>query len=829
MLKNKERKIDFINLLTLYILFFIMYLIVTRFTFVYGSVKDWNCQHWVFPEYFRNLFYETYDLFPDFAFNIGSGQNIYNFAYFGLLNPIVLFSYLFPFISMRTYIIISSIVVLLSGTTMMYFFLKKKFNSKIAFLGAFFYLMATPLSFHSHRHIMFVDYMPFLLMAYMGVDQYFNKNKRILLIISITLMIFTSFYYSVSGILSVIIYGVYVYLDKNKFRLKNFIIDGLKFIAPIMCAVFISGILILPTFFSLLNGRSGESDVNILMLLVPNFRLDNIIYSSYSMGLSIIVLYSLIENYFSKEIKNKYLVILIALFITFPILLYILNGTLYVDSKVLITFIPLGILLICNTLNRFNKKFDYRKYFNYLILLLIISLLFSDKYFFLIILELLLLYYSLKKIKEKNNLLYLFPVLLFTFVKCVAFNCGDFLVLNSYQDTNKDYVDHVLNNDKSAYRFNVFDMSLNSVNRIYNNDYYSSFVYSSASNTNYKDFYYMIGNEIVHRSYGMLDTTNNIFFNIYMGNKYLIGNNKSNDGSAFYEKIHDNVYVYNGVLPIGYSTNKLMSRTYFDGLDEVDKYYALLKYIIVDEEVLNSYESPFKEIRLNPEIVSSTINYTSSSNQIKFVSNAGGRAHLKINEDLSGKTLIIMFDMKEQTACKIGDSYITINGITNKLTCTEWKYQNKNSTFTYVLSSKEIKDLKISVSKGNYTIENIRYYTIDNSYLNNIKEDISELVIDREKTKGDKIYGIIDAKDSGYVHLSIAYDKGYKVLVDGKEVEYTNTDINFIGFKVDKGLHTIEIEYESPLKKEGVSLSILGFIILGGFYVIDFKYDRKYL
>ena len=49
-------------------------------TYLFGSSTDWYAQHTSIPEYFRTLFYNTKDLLPDFAMNIGNGQNIYNFS-----------------------------------------------------------------------------------------------------------------------------------------------------------------------------------------------------------------------------------------------------------------------------------------------------------------------------------------------------------------------------------------------------------------------------------------------------------------------------------------------------------------------------------------------------------------------------------------------------------------------------------------------------------------------------------------------------------------------------------------------------------------------------
>ncbi|MBQ7232519.1 MAG: hypothetical protein IJX07_04745, partial [Bacillales bacterium] len=54
---------------------------------LYGSMVDWLNQHQVFPEYFRQQFYQTGNLFPDFSWEIGGGQNLYQFSYYGLFSP----------------------------------------------------------------------------------------------------------------------------------------------------------------------------------------------------------------------------------------------------------------------------------------------------------------------------------------------------------------------------------------------------------------------------------------------------------------------------------------------------------------------------------------------------------------------------------------------------------------------------------------------------------------------------------------------------------------------------------------------------------------------
>ena len=108
---KRVNKKDLINIAILLTIVTIVIIFCIHGGYLYGSELDWNNQHSIVPEYFRSLFYKNLDLFPDLALNIGSGVNIYNYGYYGFLSPIILISYLLPFLSMKTYIQISSILI----------------------------------------------------------------------------------------------------------------------------------------------------------------------------------------------------------------------------------------------------------------------------------------------------------------------------------------------------------------------------------------------------------------------------------------------------------------------------------------------------------------------------------------------------------------------------------------------------------------------------------------------------------------------------------------------------------------------------------------------
>ena len=101
----KERRKDLLWEMVLILLTVAACLYSTGAENIFGAKVDWSSQHSVFPEYFRQQFYRTGQFFPEFALNIGGGQNIYNFSYYGLFSPVVFIGYILPNVKISDYII----------------------------------------------------------------------------------------------------------------------------------------------------------------------------------------------------------------------------------------------------------------------------------------------------------------------------------------------------------------------------------------------------------------------------------------------------------------------------------------------------------------------------------------------------------------------------------------------------------------------------------------------------------------------------------------------------------------------------------------------------
>ena len=250
----KLKKQNYIHIAILMAMYIAMVLILTRFKYVYGSKLDWSAQHFAIPDIFRKQFYETGELFPSFVFNLGAGENIYNLSYYGLYSPIILLSYLFPFVPMYIYIQIISILGVCVSILLFYRWTFGKFGSTTAFLLTVMFEFSSGLSLHSHRHIMFVSYMPFLLLAFNAVDDYFRGRRKYRVVVYTFLCIMCCYFFGVAAVAAIAVYGVYEYLRiTDKVTLKDLWKKGSHFAGRLFTAVMMSGVLLLPTLYCLLS------------------------------------------------------------------------------------------------------------------------------------------------------------------------------------------------------------------------------------------------------------------------------------------------------------------------------------------------------------------------------------------------------------------------------------------------------------------------------------------------------------------------------------------------------------------------------------------------
>ena len=768
------------------ITYFIIYLIVTKNgKYIFAAKMDFDIQHYVIPEYLREIFYSTKNILPDFAFNLGSGTNIYNLAYYGLLNPIILISYLLPKIKMLNYIIISMRIVVLLSTSLMYFYLRKnKYSYKVSFICAFLFLCSSPLIFHSHRHIMFIDYLPFLLLGFFGIDRYIEKKKSFLLIISVILIILTSYFFSISSLVVLTLLGIYKYLKNNK---KSKIKDIFNFtkglILRFIPAILTTSILIIPTALALLNGRGSNTGTNFIKdLITPK---NYLLYDTYSIGLTSISLISIIYLIFKGKKENKFLSIIILLCSIISIPALILNGFLYVNGKVFIAFIPLVIIIIAEFLNIIIPKIKHN---NIIIMYLIIS----------------------------------------SFLICIYVNQKDELVESNaeFLKVEEEYnnkINKIIKQDNDIYRIKTDTLGKEYINKVTDVHEYKTSSYLSSNNQLYNNTYKKIfENPLPVRNSLMITSSDNILFEIFSGEKYKFTKNEYSNIYKKIDKFNDiNIYRNDLVLPIGYATNKNININDYNKLNYPNNVINLLGTRISKEttntniKLSNTVPNSYKLVESNK------ITYKKTSDGYEVKSKDNGTLTLTTDENLKNKLLFISFELSDRYNCMYQDLSITINNNKNTLTCKNWKYYNDNKIFNYILT--ENNNLQIKFTKGKYKIHNIKLYTLDYNQIIDINKDITPMIIEKKNSSSDIITGKIKLLKDSYFNLSIPYDKNFVIKINNKTIKYEKTNIGYIGFNLKKGNHKIEITYKPQGKTPGIYLSIIGLILI----IITVVYENK--
>ena len=754
------------------ILVIIYLLIISEYislgNYILDSTTDFETQHYLIPEYFRNLFYETGDLFPDFAFNLGGGQNIYYLSYYGLFSPIILISYLLPMIEMLDYLIFTMVLVVLSSVSLFYFYLRKNnYPHLISFLCSFIFLCSTPLIFHSNRHIMFINYLPFLILGFYGIDQFLTEKKSFLLIISVFLMILTSYYFSISGIVVLFILAIFKYIKNNKYKLKDIFSFSIRLIIRFFISIMISAVLILPTFYTLLNGRKNSSSNYLLSEL---FNIDLfMLHDNYSMGLTYICLIGTIFLFFKRDKAHRLLSMIILLISTIPVFSYILNGFLYISNKVLIPFIP---LVLFNLAEFLSITFKSKWLKNSLIIYIIFSSLFL----------------------------------------CIKSNMEETLIKKENNNLYEETSSYIKNIDDDFYRINFSFMKDKYTNKISSLNEYKTTIYSSSINKNYKDLYnYLFNNSYPYRSDYIMNSSNNILFQMYMNEKYLV---TDYEYDYIYEKIYNDelkIYKNNYTLPLGYTTNNIINEKDFEKLEYPENIINMLGRVVTKDKTNTKLIK--STTKIDYELISSeNLTYEKNDNGYLITSTEEGKMQLKLQEDTKNKIIIINFDILKNTSCSNGDLGIKINDVENILTCKGWKYPNHNNNFNYVIIGNKNNILDIRFNKGEYNIDNIKVSSIDFNLLKIINNSIDPFIIDKTKKYGDQITGNILVTENGYFTLSIPYDRGFNIYIDGEKTDYFKINKYFIGFKINKGNHNIKIIYKAPLKTISIVISIIGII-----------------
>lgn len=627
----------------------ILFLLQNTSHTIAGSQIDWISQHTVLAEYFRQRFYSTHEFFPQFASELGGGQNIYNFAYYGLYSPLVLLSYAFPFLSMEMWFQIMGILTHTADGVLCFFWLNRHLKKPYSICGAMVLMCSSAVVYHTYAQVMFVDYLPFLLLMLIGVDTCRKTKGKVLLIIGAMGTVLTSFYFAPAAFTAV---GIYVLCGtkiestgKGTGRLKSvllFLKDCLWQLFPVFYGIVLSAFYLCPVLCTLAGGRSGGKDIQAADLFVPDVTVGKYLYKPYGLGMTAIAVMAVCMWIIRgrKIGKERWkLALLLAVIFLLPVFPWLLNGGLYARSKAFLPFLPLVCFLTASfleTLSDQNRIFSGKQLLTGFVaagaVLLYGAVGSSGEEQLLLVLDLVMIGVGLlftgtglsslfmsrgRQVKSKwldrpggltaiLTLMMVLAVSIGTAVLSRDTHTERALIQELHDPGVRIAAETILSEESYAVRMEVRgdrEYEKANQNRILTAGQNLTTCYSSVENPWYTRFRQAIGLEKSTRNRLMLDAQRNPLFLRFMGVKYLIGGDcpegwtevpLSGDAENQKEKVSAGsqlrVYRQEKAAPLFYLTDQTMGEKAFQNLTWQEKQIGLLEYAIVPEQKESSQE-----------------------------------------------------------------------------------------------------------------------------------------------------------------------------------------------------------------------------------------------
>lgn len=627
----------------------ILFLLQNTSHTIVGSQIDWISQHTVLAEYFRQRFYSTHEFFPQFASELGGGQNIYNFAYYGLYSPLVLLSYAFPFLSMEVWFQIMGILTHTADGVLCFFWLNRHLKKPYSICGAMVLMCSSAVVYHTYAQVMFVDYLPFLLLMLIGVDTRRKTKGKVLLIIGAMCTVLTSFYFAPAAFTAV---GIYVLCGtkiestgKGTGRLKSVLLffkDCLWQLFPVFYGIVLSAFYLCPVLCTLAGGRSGGKDIQATDLFIPDVMVGKYLYNPYGLGMTAIAVMAVCMWIIRgrKIGKERWkLALLLAVIFLLPVFPWLLNGGLYARSKAFLPFLPLVCFLTAaflETLSDQNQIFSGKQLLTGFAaagaVLLYGAAGSSREERFLLVLDLVMIGVGLlftgtglsslfvkrgRQVKSKwldrpdgltaiLTLMMVLAVSIGTAVLSRDTHTERALIQELHDPGVRIAAETILSEESYAVRMEVRgdrEYEKANQNRILTAGQNLTTCYSSVENPWYTRFRQAIGLEKSTRNRLMLDAQRNPLFLRFMGVKYLIGGDcpegwtevpLSGDAENQKEKVsagsQPRVYRQEKAAPLFYLTDQTMGEKAFQNLTWQEKQIDLLEYAIVPEQKESSQE-----------------------------------------------------------------------------------------------------------------------------------------------------------------------------------------------------------------------------------------------
>lgn len=738
------------------------------------------------------------------SWNLGLANNFYTtFAYY-LMSPLNIFVVFFNSGNMDIFVEIITCVKITLMTNFFILFLDKsyKYKSNETIIFGLIYAYSSYVICYSF-HIMWLDCLYMLPIVLLFVDKYIERGKIYPLVLSLSYSILTNYYI---GYIVAFFSGIYflakVFIERKSFKII------FKFLFAILSAFGIGMIVIYPSILQL----RGKMDIKfeLIKIDIDKIRLFiNVIFNNYvymftqkscfvfSSTLTILLfpMYYLNKNISSRE-KIGFTAVII--FLLLPIISPFFNKIWHAFTtpncfNYRYSFTLIFILILMGARVFQNKEFCKKWHFviSFIIfgVLSLIEIIFlkngylvSDNYtvtiksialscfVYLLLMCTTYMYFFCKNFKDPSFIL-LIVVIVF-----------DLLVgAKSGQSNNDKYIKRdVVQQYDCFMRYFISKIKFPETERIffepdkYGNNmslkyrYSSIGFFTSARNRETLKAMYRLGYNVQMDEQLWMTSYSGTFLNYAIaGVKYYISKNPTEIYGFEFEEKYDDLYVYKNknVFNIGYYLAQNIEQSY----------------------------NPFK---MQNDLLNG-LDFQKNKEYFQDIENSNAvicNKKISYNEKL--KEYTIKYKIKAKKDCNIYlasdyDLQVYIEG--NPI------FKNYSNIWSYETGIKQIKYLKENeefkfdvVTKQN--IELLYIYVSNNKEIQNTLDRRKQNYFENIQINKNGLTGTANLKNDGYLAFSIAYDKCWDIYIDGKETSKEAIAGCFLGVKMKKGIHRVEIK-----------------------------------
>ena len=348
-------------------------------------------------------------------------------------------------------------------------------------------------------------------------------------------------------------------------------------------------------------------------------------------------------------------------------------------------------------------------------------------------------------------------------------------------------IDEVAEKDDSFYR--IEKLTRRTKNDSAWHHYHGLSLFSSTANAGFAEFLAALGGEDSTNSYGYYGATPLV--EALTNVKYVLGTEGLESPYRKLAAWDENTYLYENIYNFG------MGYMVPDTLEEDWNMDINNPFIM---------QNSFVALTTGLSPLFTTVSYHTSGNTVEFTPDEAGQVY----------------------------AYITSSGKTFNVSYTDMLYQPIGETKNYSMNQKYMLDLgylddtyNVSVTATDNSTINLYLYTLNEDVFKEFCEIFGETTLKVSSYDDTHLNGTINVKEDGTFVSSIIWDEGWRVKVDGKEVETKAFKNALISFPLDAGTHEIEFSYYPKGLKAGLTISVISLVVFLAVTVIPLFFKKK--